>query len=434
MVVSQHLDLSDVPRPLRQFRSFKKIPDRALDVARRALDDDDDFRARLRDALDEDAVGRAGWLVLDRPDGWEDDLADLVAEVELDEVTAALRADNEQLKRDLARARDVADGASEVVARLEADLAEAQQARDDLEARLAAATDEVARLGHERAQAVRSLEQEKDRSARRVAEVRTLSERVGELETELAELRDQVAAKPQPAGLAEPVAPVDPVEPADISFAGEPSSSGGPDLEALSQLVADASSAAQALASALAKASHVLHPSTDDEPERASTAPSSSTRGRARSRARRRPTPLPLGVLDDSVDAARHLISVEGMVLLVDGYNVTLRNFGDLPIDLQRGRLVDALSALSARSGVEVVVVFDTAEEVHAAPLRRARSVQVQFTPVELEADDVLLDAIDRYPHDRPVTVVSSDGRVREGARRKGANVLTSEQLAALFS
>src|SRR5690606_37244013 len=150
-----------------------------------------DFRARLRDALDEDAVGRAGWRVLDRPDGWEDDLADLVAEVELDEVTAALRADNEQLKRDLARARDVADGASEVVARLEADLAEAQQARDDLEVRLAAATDEVARLGHERAQAVRSLEQEKDRSARRVAEVRTLSERVGELETELAELRDQ---------------------------------------------------------------------------------------------------------------------------------------------------------------------------------------------------------------------------------------------------
>ncbi|MEL7210239.1 MAG: DUF429 domain-containing protein, partial [Actinomycetota bacterium] len=44
-------------------------------------------------------------------------------------------------------------------------------------------------------------------------------------------------------------------------------------------------------------------------------------------------------------------------------------------------------------------------------------------------ADDDILDAVDRHPPDRPVTVVSDDRRVQDGARERGANVVPSTAL-----
>jgi rRNA-processing protein FCF1 len=63
---------------------------------------------------------------------------------------------------------------------------------------------------------------------------------------------------------------------------------------------------------------------------------------------------------------------------------------------------------------------------------RRAIGVTVRFTPSDIEADDALLEMVDRYPHGRPVIVASNDRRVRDGARRRGANVLSAEQLLAV--
>ena len=40
--------------------------------------------------------------------------------------------------------------------------------------------------------------------------------------------------------------------------------------------------------------------------------------------ARRRPLPLPPAVFDDSAEAAAFLTGTDGVVLLVDGYNVSL--------------------------------------------------------------------------------------------------------------
>ena len=61
------------------------------------------------------------------------------------------------------------------------------------------------------------------------------------------------------------------------------------------------------------------------------------------------------------------------------------------------------------------------------APARRW--VRVRFSPPDVEADDVVLDLVAQLPSGRPVIVVSSDNRVREGARRGGANLLYSRQL-----
>ncbi|MBU6215779.1 MAG: hypothetical protein KGR17_04165, partial [Acidobacteria bacterium] len=53
------------------------------------------------------------------------------------------------------------------------------------------------------------------------------------------------------------------------------------------------------------------------------------------------------------------------------------------------------------------------------------------FSPVGVEADDVLIGVVPTLPVDRPVVVVSSDRRVRDGVRPFGANLLRSAELLA---
>jgi hypothetical protein len=57
--------------------------------------------------------------------------------------------------------------------------------------------------------------------------------------------------------------------------------------------------------------------------------------------------------------------------------------------------------------------------------------VRVRFSPPDVEADDVVLERLDTLPAERSVVVASSDARVREGARRRGASVLSAPQLIA---
>jgi predicted RNA-binding protein with PIN domain len=121
-------------------------------------------------------------------------------------------------------------------------------------------------------------------------------------------------------------------------------------------------------------------------------------------------------------------------VLVVDGYNASLRRWPDAPIAEQRRRLVDALGGLAARTGVDVQVVFDgtdpEASGLSAAPRGRVR---VRFSAADVEADDVILDLVDRLPHDRVVIVATDDRRVRRGAAARGANVIGQAQLFSLL-
>jgi predicted RNA-binding protein with PIN domain len=154
----------------------------------------------------------------------------------------------------------------------------------------------------------------------------------------------------------------------------------------------------------------------------------------APSRARRQPVVLPPAVYDDSVEAAEHLVRVPSAVLVVDGYNVSLTGWPELTIAEQRRRLVDALAELAARSGADVRVVFDGSEMAMPGIVpTTARAVRVSFSPPGVEADDVVLDLVAQLPAHRPVIVASNDRRVQQGARRAGANVLTTDQLLAVL-
>ena len=132
---------------------------------------------------------------------------------------------------------------------------------------------------------------------------------------------------------------------------------------------------------------------------------------------------------DDAIEAVDHLVRAPGALLLVDGYNISQAAWYQDPIARQRSRLVDALSELHARTGVEVEVVFDGADVDRIGDRTLRPAVRVRFSSPGIEADDVVLELIESVPIRRPVIVASSDHRVRDGARRRGANVVGARQL-----
>jgi predicted RNA-binding protein with PIN domain len=382
------------------------------------LEDDDAFRARVAAAVDEDAVGRAAWIFLARPEGWQ-------AELDVLRKEAASRSVAQKEERAEREAQRRLAGAEAAAARAEAAAiaasGDADRARAELEGQRAAAESLAAEVERARADAARAQE---DRGAaiRRVKEVEaTLAARTAELRRVRHELRMTQAELAQAAagGAAAEQPGVEP-EPAEAPL----------DRDALVVAVSDAFDALQALTAALGAASDLVVP-----PERAS-APTTGRAGAGRprsSRARRRPVALPGGVLDDSAEAADHLVRAPGALLLVDGYNISHAQWHGMPLAEQRARLVDACAELHARCGTDVEVVFDGAgDEATAAALIRAAVLQ-RFTPAGEEADDVILARIDEEPAQRPVLVASSDRRVRDGARARGANVLGARQLLAVL-
>ena len=439
------------PAPLRPFLSFRKLSGRALERARRVLDDDDAFRERVRDAVDRDDVGEAGWLLLDRPPGWEDRLADLLDDAGREADQAGTAEDVARLTRELARAIEERDEAMDATRQARTDqdraaraLDDARSGRDAAEQRVAALEEEVAELRAQRAEAVRDLKAHEVRANARLDDLKAAQADLATARREVAELQDALAGDVDiDTAAAHRAAEIVPGEPAPPS--GDDTGAGpvGPSLDrdALSALVARAAEAAALLSSSLAEAAELVRPDDDGAgdpgpsvvPEPVvETAPAPApVRER---RPRREPVAIPVGVFDDTPEAALHLLRAAGTTLAVDGYNVSLAGWPTLALSAQRRRLIDALEALAARTGCSVVVVFDGADVGAGLPGEsRPRGVQVRFTAPGVEADDELLALLDALPVDRPVTVASSDRRVADGSRRRGASVISGPQLLAVL-
>ena len=447
------------PSALRPFLSFRRLSGRALERAQRVLEDDEGFRARVRDAVDPDDVGRAGWLFLDRPEGWEDELGELVGaaareaeEADSAEEVARLRRELDRMRADRDEAREERDALlrSDVVARAEAEGARAEL--DAAEARLRELEAERDEARDERGRAVRDLKALEVRAAARLDELRRAQEDLAAARREVASLEEAVEGDEAGAAVGDPEASVEADAPGTAAGGVPgPGAQGAIDRGAIASLVASAAEAADALATALAGAAALVAAGAVDEPgtpgaqtsvgadREAASAPARAPWEPAeeavgRRPAGREPVPLPVGVFDDSPEAALHWLRHPGMALAVDGYNVSLAGWPTLALGAQRRRLLDALEALAARTGCSVVVVFDGADLGGGGPSgSRPRGVQVRFTAPEVEADDDLLALLDALPADQAVTVASSDRRVAEGARARGASTLSSAQLLAVL-
>jgi predicted RNA-binding protein with PIN domain len=132
----------------------------------------------------------------------------------------------------------------------------------------------------------------------------------------------------------------------------------------------------------------------------------------------------------DADDPARldQLLALPKAHLIVDGYNVTKKGFGEVSLEQQRSRLVNALGGLAAQTRAEVTAVFDGAERVVGLP-PAPRGVRVLFSHKGETADDLIRRLVRAEPSGRPIVVISSDKEVADGVRRHGAYPLGSDAL-----
>ena len=166
----------EVPRPLRPFLRFTKMPPRALAAARVALDDDE-FRARVVAHSDEEEVGRAGWLLLTRPEGWEEEFEAIVEDRDRSAEIAAERSARHELERAVATVREQQqqiDAQARDLHRLRQQLDARNRVDDEHRAALAEAQARTEAALDDRARAVRELKEMERRLGDRTAELRRL--------------------------------------------------------------------------------------------------------------------------------------------------------------------------------------------------------------------------------------------------------------------
>jgi len=417
----------EVPPSIRKVLRFKRLPNSAISQVVAAVDGDEPFRKLLAARVSEADVDRAGMLWLTRPRNWEADLATIIGveerradafrEIQVEqEAVKNLTTLRESLRDASARIDELTVERKRLAAELDKERTERKQLQGELTA--AEATAMQARHGHK--EAVRQLKTNEELLLRRNRDQELLVARIRELEN----------ANPQPTvdrrGFQQAVAESGRAADAVRTAVGPIEAALGPLRESLAALEVSISALAEPVADAPAVSARPVEPVV---PSAARRAP-----GPARSRRTARETlKLPPGVLDDSSEAAEHLAAAPGAVLLIDGYNVTMHRWIDLPIATQRERLVDLLHTLAARTTLDIEVVFDGDDTAAPAPAGRNLGVRLRFSPSGVEADDVIIERVRSLPSERPVLVASDDRRVQTSVKVSGANVLTAAQLFGLL-
>ena len=381
----------DPPMRLKQLLTFKKFSERALGQVREVVENDEEFRERMVEAINEEKAGRVGWLWLARPDGWEQECAELAAAAEQESEMAADAQSHQVLEQRLHRA--------------EAALEKAERQRD--------------KAGRERDQA-RLL------AAQARSEARQIEEESGKLAAEQEKTLEELSSAQKS---------LERIQRKEVRT-DDKLKKAQREIDRLNKELRDSriqheeevGSLKERLAAAEEEVALAREAGFEPPREIAPESPPPVTA--------QRPIALPPGMLKETVEAAEHLLRTPKVVMLVDGYNVTFKNWQDMPVREQRVRLLQKLNELSARySEAEIVVVFDGTETDYDYIPTTVRSlgVSVRFSPPGTEADDVIIKWCREYPLWQPLVVVSHDGRVREGARNLKANVVQPSKLLKLM-
>jgi predicted RNA-binding protein with PIN domain len=418
-----------VPASLKRYLKFQKLPSAALPVVRHAIESDDDFRQRVGAVVTDDLAGRAGALWLSRPEGWEDQLAELAAAADAEEVGF------EQAREERAAARQ-RDAATHTAARARAELVAVRSELDREQRKRTVAEQRANDLAHERDALRRELEAERARvmtAREKLDAVRSASEqmsgklreakaRVTDLEGRLegalaarvlAEERAAAAPSRAPTAVVREAAAVDPAT-----------------LGKAAGALGEAAAAIRSLASALDTTAQHLRPVFDGE-DRFASAPAAPLRAPGGKRVRRAPLGIPGGLYGDSVEVAEHLLRQRDVLVVVDGYNVAKLGWPSCSLAEQRDALLDALESLVRRVGTRVVVVFDGAQV--AAPPTGRKLLRVGFTPDGVLADDEIRRIVAELPTEQPVVVVTNDKAILADVRGDGANTVSSDHLLAVL-
>jgi len=418
-------DQGELPGPLRQYQTWtpKRLRhQRVLSLVRRTLDLDQSFRKAVDERVlqEEEALARlvrAGRHAEALASGETPEAVARVglalgAEGEAAVQAAVSAAATSQARAEAAAVRSALAGAeSELDAareRAEAEAAGTRAARDELRA----VKEELRRVERERrtlADRVEGLERELVQSAAAVrvaredaaAEQRRLSGRVAELQARLGESQRNYRALRRSSGQ---------VDPAVAEAVGALER----DLETLRRVAGLAEDGGSGRGSG--------------------SAGSGSGSGVARRPERRSPLPVPGGRGADDPETLAAWMATGGVLVLVDGYNVTKhpQGFADRGLEDQRTLLLDLCRRLARRFGAEVTVVFDGGT-VGPIPTRLPLGpVEVVFTDAGRTADDEIVVRTNAAPPERPVVVVTSDNELRSRVAALGATVTRSPALLGL--
>jgi predicted RNA-binding protein with PIN domain len=426
-------DQGELPGPLRQYQTWtpKRLRhQRVLSLVRRTLDLDQSFRKAVDERVlqEEEALARlvrAGRHAEALASG---ETPEAVARVGLAlgaegeaavqaavsaAATSQARAEAAAVRSALAGAENELDTARE---RAEAEAAGARAARDELRA----VKEELRRVERERrtlADRVEGLERELAQSAAAVraarddaaAEQRRLSGRVAELQARLGESQRNYRALRRSAGQVDPAV-------AEAIGAVER------DLATLRRVAGLAEQGGKGRGAGSAG------------PGSGAGSGSGSGSSSARGPERRSPLAVPGGRGADDPETLAAWMATDGVLVLVDGYNVTKhpQGFADRGLEDQRTLLLDLCRRLARRFGAEVTVVFDGGT-VGPIPTRLPLGpVEVVFTDAGRTADDEIVVRTNAAPPDRPVVVVSSDNELRSRVTALGATVTRSPALLGL--
>ena len=406
----------ELPGALRQYRTWtprRLRHPRVLGLVRRTLDVDRSFR----DAVDKRVLEEEKALArLLRAGRHGEALASGEAPEMVARVGLALGADGAAAVRAAAEAEATSQARAEAAAvrsalagaeseldqartRADAEAAAARVAREELRA----AREELRRSERDRralADRVSGLERElvwseaAVRAARdeAAAEQRRLGGRVNELQARLAEAQRRYRTLRRSTGQVDPV-------------------------------VAEAVGALERDLGALRRAAGLV---PEGEP------PPAAAPGRRPER--REPLAVPAGRGADDAETLAAWMAADGVLVLVDGYNVTKHPLGfpDRGLEDQRTLLLDLCRRLARRFAAAVTVVFDGGT-VEPMPTRLPLGpVEVVFTDEGRTADDEIVARTNATPPERPVVVVSSDNELRERVAALGANVSRSPALLGL--
>jgi predicted RNA-binding protein with PIN domain len=423
-------DPGELPGPLRQYQTWtpKRLRHpRVLADVRRTLDLDQSFRK----AVDERVLGEEEALArLIRAGRHAEALAsgetpEAVARVGLAlgqegeaavqaavaaAATSRARAEAAAVRSALAGAESELDLARE---RAEAEAAGARAAREELRA----AREELRRVERERrtlADRLEGLERELAQSAAALREAREeaaatqrrLGGRVAELQARLTETQRNYRALRRSAGQVDPVV-----------------------AEAVGTLERDL----DALRRATGLATDGKGRGGAAPPAAAGSSGGAGTVA-ARRPERRSPLAVPGGRGADDPETLAAWMGVDGVLVLVDGYNVTKhpQGFADRGLEDQRTLLLDLCRRLARRFGTEITVVFDGGT-VGPLPTRLPLGpVEVVFTDAGRTADDEIVARTNAAPPERPVVVVTSDNELRARVSTLGATVTRSPALLGL--
>jgi len=136
---------------------------------------------------------------------------------------------------------------------------------------------------------------------------------------------------------------------------------------------------------------------------------------------------------EDDPTVIDQVLAIPGVHLIIDGYNVTKRGYGALPLQAQRVRLLSGLGPLAGRAPeAEITVVFDaTAVASRPVGVTAPRGVRVLFSRLGELADEEIVRLVRAEPFGRPIVVVTSDREVADTCAADGARAVPSAALLA---